>query len=87
MRPSPKIHFPWVIKEISTSRKEVRLKLVDRNITRDDENIDYFIKTYSNENETILDITCYNYLTGIRAKKLNRKYIGIDLEPIDMELD
>ena len=54
--------------------------------TRPDELVDYFIKTYSNENETILDITCYNYLTGVRAKKLNRNYIGIDLEPIDMDL-
>lgn len=50
--------------------------------TRCNELVDFFIKTYSNEGDTILDITCYNYLTGIRSKKLNRKYIGIDLEPI-----
>lgn len=51
--------------------------------TRPDELVDYFIKTYSNEEDTILDITCYNYLTGIRAEHLNRKYIGIDLNPIN----
>jgi|TARA_R110000823_G_C15874475_1_gene494466 site-specific DNA-methyltransferase (adenine-specific) len=55
--------------------------------TRPNELVDYFIKTYSNEEETILDITCYNYLTGYRAKKLNRNYIGIDLNPVEMELD
>tara|TARA_R110002051_G_C8680379_1_gene491694 strand:- start:242 stop:922 length:681 start_codon:yes stop_codon:yes gene_type:complete len=55
--------------------------------TRPNELVDYFIKTYSNEEETILDITCYNYLTGHRAKKLNRNYIGIDLNPVEMELD
>lgn len=55
--------------------------------TRPNEMVDYFIKTYSNENDTILDITCYNYLTGNRAVKLNRKYIGIDLNPIEMVLD
>lgn len=55
--------------------------------TRPDELVDYFIKTYSNEEETILDITCYNYLTGIRSKKLNRNYIGIDLNPVDMKLE
>ena len=51
--------------------------------TRPDELVDYFIKTYSNEEDTILDITCYNYLTGVRSIKLNRKYIGIDLNPVD----
>jgi len=54
--------------------------------TRSNELVDYIIKTYSNEEETILDITCYNYLTGHRAKELNRNYIGIDLEPIEMEI-
>jgi len=51
--------------------------------TRPDELVDYIIKTYSNENDNILDITCYNYLTGIRSKKLNRNYTGIDLNPVD----
>ena len=54
--------------------------------TRSNDLVDYFIKTYSNEEDTILDITCYNYLTGHRAVKLNRKYIGIDLNPVDMEM-
>jgi len=55
--------------------------------TRPNELVDYIIKTYSNENDLILDITCYNYLTGYRSKKLNRNYIGIDLNPISMELE
>ena len=55
--------------------------------TRNNDLVDYFIKTYSNEGDTILDITCYNYLTGHRAIKLNRNYIGIDLNPVDMELE
>ena len=48
-------------------------------ITRDDEQIDYFIKTYTNENETILDMTCHNNYVGDRCRLLNRNYIGIDL--------
>jgi site-specific DNA-methyltransferase (adenine-specific) len=51
--------------------------------TRPDALVDFIIKTYSNEEDNILDITCYNYLTGIRCEKLNRNYIGIDLDPID----
>ena len=53
--------------------------------TRPDELVDYFIKTYTNENETILDLTCYNSLTGHRAIKLNRKYIGVDLNPVELK--
>jgi len=49
-------------------------------ITRCDEQIDYFIKTYSNEGDTILDLTCCNGMVGDRCEKLNRKYIGIDIE-------
>ena len=43
--------------------------------------VDFFIKTYTNEEDHILDITCYDALTGLRSKLLNRKYTGIDLEP------
>ena len=49
-------------------------------ITRTDEQIDYFIKTYSNENDTILDMTCHCSYVGDRCKLLNRKYIGVDLK-------
>jgi len=52
--------------------------------TRPNELVDYFIKTYSNENDIILDITCYNALTGHRAEQLNRNYIGIDLNPVEL---
>ena len=49
-------------------------------ITRNDEQIDYFIKTYTNKNDTILDMTCHNNYVGNRAKLLERKYIGVDLD-------
>ena len=48
-------------------------------ITRCDDMIDYFIKTYSNETETVLDFTCHNKTVGNRCEVLNRKYIGIDI--------
>jgi len=49
-------------------------------ITRSDDMIDYFINTYSNENDTILDMTCHNNICGDCAKRLNRNYIGIDIK-------
>jgi len=51
-------------------------------ITRCDDMIDYFIKTYTNEGDTILDMTCHNKIVGERSKLLKRNYIGIDLEEI-----
>ena len=50
-------------------------------ITRTDNMMDYFIKTYSNEGDTILDLTTHNKFLGTRAKKLNRNFIGIDIIP------
>tara|TARA_R110000824_G_scaffold102588_2_gene244046 strand:+ start:971 stop:1639 length:669 start_codon:yes stop_codon:yes gene_type:complete len=49
--------------------------------TRPDELVDYFIKTYTNLGNHILDITCYNALTGKRAILLGREYTGVDLNP------
>ena len=48
-------------------------------ITRCDDMIDYFIKTYSNEGDIILDMTCCCEYVGDRCKLLNRNYIGVDL--------
>ncbi len=49
-------------------------------ITRTDEMMDFFIKTYSNENDTVLDFTCHNKFSGDRCKELNRNFIGIDIK-------
>lgn len=50
-------------------------------ITRCDEMIDFFIKTYSNEGDTILDMTHHNNIVGNRCDLLNRNYIGVDINP------
>lgn len=42
--------------------------------------VEFFIKTYSNENDTILDMTCHNKVVGNIAKELNRNYIGVDID-------
>ena len=51
-------------------------------ISRCDEMINYFIKTYSNEKDTILNMTCCNKIVGDLAIKLNRNYIGVDINEI-----
>ena len=43
--------------------------------------IEYLIKTYTNEGETVLDFTMGSGTTGVACKKLNREFIGIELNP------
>jgi len=42
--------------------------------------IEYLIKTYTNEGETVLDFTMGSGTTGVACKHLNRNFIGIELE-------
>lgn len=42
--------------------------------------LDYLIKTYTDENDTVLDNCMGSGSTGVSAKKLHRKFIGIELE-------
>ena len=40
--------------------------------------MEYLIKTYTNENETVLDFTMGSGTTGVAAKNTNRNFIGIE---------
>lgn len=42
--------------------------------------MEYLIKTYTNENETVLDFTMGSGTTGVAALRNNRKFIGIELD-------
>ncbi len=42
--------------------------------------MEYLVKTYTNKGDTVLDFTMGSGTTGIACKKLNRNFIGIELD-------
>jgi site-specific DNA-methyltransferase (adenine-specific) len=42
--------------------------------------LEYLIKTYTNEGDTVLDFTMGSGSTGVACKNINRKFIGIEMD-------
>jgi len=42
--------------------------------------MEYLIKTYTKEGETVLDFTMGSGTTGVACKNTNREFIGIELD-------
>ena len=42
--------------------------------------MEYLIKTYTNENETVLDFTSGSFTTAIACMNTKRSFIGIELD-------
>ena len=42
--------------------------------------MEYLVKTYTNENETVLDFTMGSGTTGVACCNLSRSFIGVELD-------
>ena len=42
--------------------------------------MEYLIKTYTNEGDTVLDFTMGSGTTGVACKNLNRNFIGVEMD-------
>lgn len=48
--------------------------------------MEYLVKTYTNEGETVLDFTMGSGTTGVAAANTNRKFIGIEMDDTYFEI-
>lgn len=48
--------------------------------------MEYLIKTYTNEGDTVLDFTMGSGTTGVACRNLNRNFIGIEISPEYFEI-
>jgi len=70
-------YYPSSIIEFSNAKQKGKVHPTQKPIAL----MEYLIKTYTNENETVLDFTMGSGSTGVAAKNLNRSFIGIDKDP------
>ena len=68
--------YPRSIQVFSSDKQKVKLHPTQKPVAL----MEYLIKTYTNESETVLDFTMGSGTTGVAAKNLNRNFIGIELD-------
>jgi site-specific DNA-methyltransferase (adenine-specific) len=75
---NPNKRYPDGVIKISSYQKETNSLNRIHPTQKPVELMEYLIKTYTNENETVLDFTMGSGSTGVAAKNLNRNFIGIE---------
>jgi DNA modification methylase len=68
--------YPRTVQYFTTAESEGKLHPTQKPVAL----MEYLIKTYTNENETVLDFTMGSGTTGVACKNLNRNFIGIELD-------
>lgn len=68
--------YPRSIQVVKSDKQKLKLHPTQKPTAL----MEYLIKTYTNENETVLDFTMGSGTTGVAAKNTARKFIGIELD-------
>jgi len=68
--------YPRTVQYFITAESEGKLHPTQKPVAL----MEYLIKTYTNENETVLDFTCGSGTTLVACQNLNRNGIGIELD-------
>jgi site-specific DNA-methyltransferase (adenine-specific) len=71
---SYKEYFPKNVLKFSNANRTNRKHPTQKPVAL----LKYLIKTYTNENDTVLDFTMGSGSTGVASKNLNRNFIGIE---------
>ena len=77
---SDKMKYPTNKIKINRLEKELNSKHVIHPTQKPVSLLEYLIKTYTNEGETVLDNCMGSGSTGVACKNLNRNFIGIELD-------
>ena len=70
------LRYPRSVIYFKTAESEGKLHPTQKPISL----MEYLVKTYSDESDTILDPCMGSGTTGVACKKTNRKFIGIEQE-------
>ena len=69
-------YYPTTILEFSNASQRGKIHPTQKPVAL----MEYLIKTYTNEGETVLDFTMGSGTTGVACVNLNREFIGIELD-------
>jgi len=70
------LYYPKSVLKISNANKRGKVHPTQKPVAL----MEYLIKTYTNENETVLDLTMGSGSTGVACVNTNRNFIGIEMD-------
>ena len=70
------LYYPKSVLKISNANKKGKVHPTQKPVAL----MEYLIKTYTNENELVLDFTMGSGTTGVACVNLNRDFIGIEMD-------
>lgn len=79
-KPSGKYKYPLNKLDFNKNTKECNSKYRQHPTQKPVALMEYLIKTYTNENETVLDFTMGSGSTGVACVNTNRNFIGIEMD-------